>query len=142
MALAEDEPAIARPGADQVQRLLGPAAVEGPTHGLAVDCHHLTVDGCSIRVRPGREAGLEGVRVDQHKDAPEGVVGRDAVGQGEKGLQPRQLVAAVQRNLVPALGTGDHRAHGDDQDVEQVMLDLACTARIFDAGKMLDQRLD
>jgi hypothetical protein len=63
VALAEDEPSIARPGADQVQRLLGPAAVEGPPHGLAVDRDHLAVEGCSIRLRPGREAGLEGVRV-------------------------------------------------------------------------------
>src|SRR5215211_6469816 len=57
---------------------------------------------------PGAEAGLEGIRVDQHEDAPEGVVRGNAMGQGQEGLQPAQLVAAVERDVVPALGARDH----------------------------------
>src|SRR3954454_23560655 len=56
-------------------------------------------------------------------------------------LQPRQLAAAVQRDGVPALGARDHRAHGDDQDIDQAMFDLARTPRIFDRCKVLDQLL-
>src|SRR4051812_34206274 len=98
-------------------------------------------NGLGKGLRPGAEAGLEGVRVDQHEDAPEGVVRGNAVGQAQERLQPRQLAAAVQRDVVPALGARDHRAHGDDQDIDQAMLDLACTARIFDRCKVLDQLL-
>src|SRR3954447_2614789 len=64
-------------GADQVQWSLRPA--EGAA--LAVDRHDLTLEGLSKRLCPGREASLEGVRVDQHEDAPEGVVRGNTVGQ-------------------------------------------------------------
>src|SRR3954465_616175 len=40
------------------------------------------------------------------------------------------LAAAVQRDVVPALGARDHRTHGDDQDIDQAMFDLARTPRI------------
>src|SRR3954465_8957307 len=82
------------------------------------------------RLGPGAEAGLEGIRVDQHEDAPEGVVRGNAMGQGQEGLQPAQLVAAVERDVVPALGARDHRTHRNDQDIGQPMLDLAGTSRI------------
>src|SRR3954447_21150090 len=42
--------------------------------GLAVNGHDLPVEGLGKGLSPGAEAGLEGVRVDQHEDAPEGVV--------------------------------------------------------------------
>ena len=98
-----------------------------------------------------REAGLEGVRVDQHEDAPEGVVRGNAVRQLQEGLQPGQLAAAIERDVVPALGTGDHRADRNDQDVDQPMLDLAaqrgsstaskcCTRLSIDMTRLLPAR--
>src|SRR5215217_4020160 len=45
--------------------------------------------------RPSREARLEPIRVEQHEDPSEGVVRGDAVRQGQEGLQPRLLAAAV-----------------------------------------------
>src|SRR5688572_1520531 len=80
-ALAERQPLLAGPGADQVQRPLRPAAVEGAAQRLAVDRHDLAVDGLGKGLGPGAEAGLEGVRVDQHEDPPEGVVRGNAVSQ-------------------------------------------------------------
>jgi hypothetical protein len=99
LALAERQPLLA--GADQVQRPLRPA--EGAAQGLAIDRHDLTVDGFGKGLSPGGKTGLEGVRIDQHEDAPEGVVRGNAVGQGQKGSQPTQLVATVERDVVPAL---------------------------------------
>src|SRR3954467_15518685 len=64
------------------------------------------------------------------------------LGQGQEGLQPAQLVAAVERDVVPALGARDHRAHRDDQDIRQPMLDLAGTSRIREGRKVLNQFLD
>ena len=80
---------LAGPGADHVQRPLGTAAVEGTADGLAIDRHDLALDAITKQAGPGREAGLERVRVDEHEHPPEGIVRRDAVGQGKEGLEPR-----------------------------------------------------
>ena len=61
-------------------------------------------------VQPGA-----GVGVDQHEHAPERVVRRDAIGQLQKRPEPIQLAAAIQRDVVPALGAGDHRTHRNHQ---------------------------
>jgi hypothetical protein len=88
LPLAERQPLLA--GTDQVQRPLCSAAVEGAAQGLAIDRHDFPVEGLGKRLGPGAEAGLEGVRVDQHEDAPEGVVRGNAVGQRQKS-QPSLL---------------------------------------------------
>jgi hypothetical protein len=75
-------------GADQMQRPLGLA--ERAAQRLAVNRHDLPVEGFGKGLGPGAEAGLEGVRVDQPEDAPEGVVRGNAVGQGQEG-QPSLL---------------------------------------------------
>src|SRR4051812_22476061 len=55
----------------------------------------------------------------------------NAVGQVQEGAQPCQLAAAVERDVVPALSTGDHGADCNHQNVDQAMLDLALAARIL-----------
>src|SRR4051794_37192711 len=112
-ALAERQPAPARPGADQVQwAVLVTAAARAP-HGLAVDRDHLALDPVRQRLRPAGEAGLERVRVDEHEHPPERVVRGDAVRQGEEGPEPGLLAAAVERDVLPALRAGDHGADRD-----------------------------
>src|SRR5690349_14751497 len=66
----------------------------------------------------------------------------DAVRQLQKRLEPGQLAAAIERDVAPALGTGDHRAHRDHQDIEQAMLDLAAAAWVLDRTEVLHQGLD
>jgi hypothetical protein len=61
----------------------------------------------------------------------------DAVRQVEEGAEPSQLAAAIERDVAPALGAGDHRAHRDHQDVAQAMLDLAVATRIFNRAEIL-----
>src|SRR4051812_46313033 len=121
---------------------LRPAAVEGAAQGLAVNGHDLPVEGLGKGLSPGAEAGLEGVRVDQHEDAPEGVVRGNAVSQAQERPQPAQLVTAIERDVVPALGTGDHSAHRDHQDIDQPMINLAGTPRILKRRNVLDQLLN
>src|SRR4051812_19570627 len=89
-----------RPGADQVQRPQPAGAVEGPPQGLAVDG-----DDRALR-RLGRlpgasepidQAGLQRLWADGLKDAPEGVVRGDAVGEFEEAaeevlLEPGELL--------------------------------------------------
>src|SRR5215210_1855842 len=110
--------------------------------GLAVNGHDLPVEGLGKGLSPGAEAGLEGVRVDQHEDAPEGVVRGNAVSQAQERPQPAQLVTAIERDVVTALGTGDHSAHRDHQDIDQPMINLAGTPRILKRRKVLDQLLN
>src|SRR3954469_25225017 len=63
-------------------------------------------------------------------------------GSSRKGPQPSQLAATVERNVVPALGAGDHGADRDYQNVDQRMLDLASATRIHNRPKMSHQPLD
>src|SRR4051812_41257936 len=142
LTLAEGQALLAGPGADQMQWPLRPAAVEGAAQGLAVNGHDLPVEGLGKGLSPGAEAGLEGIRVDQHEDAPEGVVRGNAVSQAQERPQPAQLVTAIERDVVPALGTGDHSAHRDHQDIDQPMINLAGTPRILKRRKVLDQLLN
>jgi len=135
LALAERQSLITRPGADQVRRAVLVAAAARAPDGLAVDRHHLALDLALQGPRPSREAGLEGVRVEQHEDPPEGVVRGDAVRQGQKGLQPGLLAAPVELDVLPAFRAGDHRADRDRQDVDQPVIALARLARISEPGE-------
>ena len=67
---------------------------------------------------------------------------RNAVGQLQKCLKPGQLATPIQRDVVPAFGTGDHRADRNHQDVAQAVLDLAAAAGIFDRVEILRQVLN
>jgi hypothetical protein len=78
-ALSQHEALLAGPGAHHVQRRPVPAAVERVPERLAVDGDHLALEAADQRADPGGEPGLEGVGVDQHEDAPEGVMRGDAV---------------------------------------------------------------
>src|SRR5690242_14388206 len=134
-ALAERQPAPARPGADQVQRPALVAAAARAADGLAVDRHHLALDPGRQRLRPPREAGLERVRVDQHEHPPEGVVRGDAVRQGQEGLEPGLLAATVELDVLPALGAGDHGADRDRENIDQLVIAPARLARVAEPGE-------
>jgi hypothetical protein len=60
----------------------------------------------------------------------------NAVWQVQEGAQPRQLAAAVERDVVPALSTGDHGADRNHQNIGQAMLDFALAARILNNTEM------
>src|SRR5918993_2160200 len=130
--------ALTRSGTHQVQRRVLVLMVERASERLAIGGDHLALEASRKRASPGREAGLERLGVDQYEHAPEGVVRGDAVRQRQDGPEPGQLAAAVERDVVPALGTGDHRTHSDHQDVGQPVLDLAAAARIPDCLEMAD----
>jgi len=130
-------------GQSQQRHLVTPMVERAPD-GLAVDGDHPALEPVRERADPGREPGLERIGVDQHEHAPEGVVrgGGDAVRQIQERPEPSQLAAAIQRNVVPALGTGDDRAYRDHQHLNQAVLDLARAARVLDRNKILAQLLD
>ena len=71
--LAEDQPLLAAPGADHVQRRAGRGAVERAPQGLAIDRDHPLM---SLGETPheGLETLAELLRVQEPKDAAERVV--------------------------------------------------------------------
>ena len=105
------------------------AAAARPADSLAVDRHHLTRDPAGQDCAHREKQASKSVRVDQHEDPPEGVVGGDAVRQGQKGRQPGLLAPPVERDVLPALRAGDHRADRDHQDVDQLVIAPARLAR-------------
>lgn len=91
---------------------------------------------------PAGKAHLKDVWVNQHEHPAEGVMGRNAIGQGEKLTPPRELAATLQGNVLPVLGTGDHRTDSNHQNIYLRVLNLVRTARIFQVGKPLNQLTD
>src|SRR3954452_21132426 len=140
--LAQHEALRARPGAHQVQGGPLPPSVERASERLAIDGDHLTFKVVYERADPGCKPALEGIGVDEHEHTPEGIVRGDAVWQVQEGAQPRQLAAAVERDVVPALSTGDHGADRNDHNINQAVLDLARATGIPDRTEMPNQALD
>jgi len=66
----------------------------------------------------------------------------DAVRQGEEALEPRVLAAAVVGQVLEALGVAERGADGDDQDVDQPVLDPARVARVLDGAELGDQGVE
>ena len=60
----------------------------------------------------------------------------------QKGLQPCLLAAPIERDVLPALGAGDHRADRDHEDVDELMIAPARLARILKPCKARRQILD
>src|SRR4051812_42219980 len=130
-ALAQRQSLFAGPGADHVQRPKIVAAAARAPDGFAVHSDYFTLEPTRPGLHPLGEAPLEGVRVDQHEHPPEGVVRGDAIRQSQEGRQPGLLAAPIERDVLPALGAGDHRTDGDHQDVDELMIAPARLARIL-----------
>jgi hypothetical protein len=80
---------------------------------------------------------FEAVWVDQHQHPTERVVGGDATPQLEEALQPVPLAAAVEGDVLEALGLGEHGADRDHQDVEQLVLDPPGAARVLKPSELM-----
>src|SRR4051812_45515093 len=142
--LRQHQPVLDRERADQVQGQVAVPAVERPPYCLAVDRDlpgNASI-GPEHRADPVEKAALEALRVDQHQHAAEGVVRGDAAPQLEEALQPIPLATPVEGDVLEALGLADHGADRDHQDVEQLVLDPAVAAWVFDPGELADQRLE
>ena len=103
--------------------------------GFTIDRNHIAMhllDG----LHPGHEAVLKLGRVNPGKHPTKGVVGRNAVGEIEKGAQPRLFEAAKFGDGDPAIGPTDNRRERNHDDIEQRMVAGALLAGIIDGGKV------
>src|SRR3954468_10334213 len=142
--LRQHQPVLDRERADQVQRRAAVPAVERAPYRLAVDrdlprCGRVRPEH---RAYPAEEAALEALRVDQHQPPAEGVGRGNAARQLEEALQPVPLAAAVQRDVLEALGLAEHGADRDHQHVDELVLDPPVAAWVLDLGELADQRLE
>ncbi len=78
---------------------------------------------------------FEGCRIQGRQHLAEGVVGRDAVGQIQKGAKPRLMGFTVVCDLGPMFQAADHGTDRDDQDVVEFMGDLADHSRVGNVTK-------
>jgi hypothetical protein len=61
--------------------------------------------------------------------------------QAAEALQPVPLAAAVEGDVLEALGLADHGADRDHQHVDQLVLDPPVAAWVLDLGELANQRL-
>src|SRR5262249_44855946 len=73
------------------------------------------------------------------EDPAKGVVRGDTVRQRQPPLEPRQLGAAEQFDLVPGIGAGEDGTQGNREDVGQQMQPAVLAARVFQASEMIDE---
>ena len=138
--LGQNEAIGARPSRDHMDGGFAVGPIVGATHRLTVDGDDLGGEDLGCRLHPSNEARLELLGVESGEDPIEGVVGGNPVGQVEKALQPRFLRLPEQRDLVPAFRPTNHRTQGDDENRHQRMEFGSLDPRIFQRGKVLNQR--
>ena len=135
--LAEDEAVVRRPGAHQMHGAATPAAAAA--QGLAVQGDDFARQRAAQALGPGAEGFGELLRVEHGKDASEGVVAGDAVGQLQEFAQPMLLGLAELLHLHEALGPAQQRADGEQKDVVQGVALAALDAGVGEMGEVQAQ---
>src|ERR1700688_4250905 len=104
-----------------MQGCLARGPIKGTPHRFAVDGNPLQTKAVTQCIDPMLEALMKGAGVQQAEDAAKGIVGGNAVGQRQKGLEPGSFGAAVLGDVLPAVRTADDGTDGDDDDVHEVV---------------------
>jgi len=107
----------------------------GASERFAIDGDVSQAKVSSQGLNPVVEAGLEGLGVKAFKDALEGIMGRDAVGQLEEGCQPGAASPRKGNHLLPIIGISNDGTDGDDDDVEQEVSLEVLTPRVAESAK-------
>jgi len=116
-----------------------PPAIERAPERLAINGDHLTFKAVHERADPGRKPALEGIGMSMNTRRK---VSCEGLPLGSSKKVRRQLAAAVEGDVVPALSTGDHGADCNHQNINQAMLDFALAARILNNTEMPNQAFD
>ena len=117
----------------------GRALIEGATQRLAVDRNHLALGRLGYRPHPAQETCLKLYGIKQAEDPIEGVVGGNPPGKFQKLLEP--LVSRLSKVLDSrkTLRSAKHGAHGNDQNVAQMMASVPLNPRIRENRKVFKQ---
>jgi hypothetical protein len=104
--------------------------------GFLIHGNHLALGDVRHGLNPIQKVSLELFRIQAGEDAAKGVVGGDTVGQLQKGREPVEFGMAEAFYIHPAVGTADHGADSNDQDIQQLMTFAALNSRVFRVGEM------
>ena len=118
----------------------GRGPIQRRFHGLAIqgDEHPLRALGDGLR--PVHKTRLKALRMQAGKDAANGIMGGNPMGQSQQGLEPGLLALAKEFHVLEAFSAGQEGADSDDQDIEEVMLLRPRNAGGLSGAKMLDNR--
>src|SRR5208283_1167494 len=109
-------------GTDQMGHAAAfPGVLETAAQRLTVDAHQGSTAGHGQRFGPSHETAFEGLRGQQTKDPPESVMRGNAAGQLQKALEEFPLGLAELLDLYPPVGPADDGAHGDDDQIAEVV---------------------
>src|SRR5262249_44187795 len=83
---------------------------------------------------------LQGLRVEQAKDALEGVVGGDAAGQAQEAPEPTRTLLGEEGDVGPVIAVGNDTAQGHDEQVDEQMFGAASDAGVVQGSEVLLDR--
>ncbi len=120
--LTQRQTAAGGEGVDQSERRTAPRPLESRPQPLAVDGDHAVLPR-RVRqaLREPREAGGEGVGIDDAKQPREGVVARDAAFEGQELPQKRFFRPAEQRKIHATLGARQRRRKRNRQHFQKIV---------------------
>ena len=88
--------------------------VKGGLHRFAIKGDQRPLREVRNGTGPGQEVCLKALRIEASKDATKGVVGGNAVGQGEERVQSGALALAEEFHILEAFPARQERAQGND----------------------------
>jgi len=103
--------------------------------GIAVDGNRFHPQHGARTQQPLPQTLLKGLGVQTRQDPLDGIMRRNAMGQGQVPLEPVLVATAKGRNLFPVIRAADDRADGDGQDVQETMPLQVLAARVFESAK-------
>ena len=138
--LAQSQAVLARPGADQIARVL--ARVDGAPGRLAIERDDLACarrQGGAHALGPGGESLGKGGGIEHGKEPVERVVAGRSAGQEQERAQPALAQPGKVGHVVETLPAGEQRADRDDEQVHQAVFLAALDARVGQNTKGFQQ---
>lgn len=89
---------------------------------------------------PVAHGRFEGVRIQQGKDAGEGIVAGRAALEGDDGAQPRGFIAGEIGHILEGIAAGEQAAEGDEEQIGEGVLGTALVAGIRDQPQGMMQQ--
>ena len=136
--LSEHEPLPGRKGRNHVDRRFSPFLVGGSPYRLAVDGDDLG-RSAGQRRHPGDEALLELVGIQRREYVPQMVVGRRAIGEGQKPAQQVQFLCPETGDIGERLRARQHSQEAQKQHFLQRVHHLRRLLRVRQVPEMLKE---
>ena len=105
--------------------------IKGRFHRLAIERNEGALRELRDGPSPRQKAFLKAPGIEPGKDATEGVMRGNAIGQGQEGLEPHVLAPTKQLHVLEPFSACQKRAQSDDHNVEQAMLLCSLNPWVF-----------